>query len=103
MSVFLSGVEALKSNVYAETTIVYDVESQTVFLSDTKLIKFQIQGLPSEAGEVVRQTVGQVIPELLDSRPIYRFGSEKTEERIAGALLENIKVENGFLKIIFGP
>ncbi len=103
ISVFLSGVEKLKSEVYAETKIVYDAESQTVSFSDTRLRKLRIQGLPPEAGKVVRETVGKVIPELLDSRPIYRLNSEKTEERIAGALLKNIKVENGFLKIIFGP
>ena len=102
LSVLLTGVETLKSVVYADAEIQYDAESKSVLLVAPDLKELKIEGLPSRATAIVRDIVGQAVLEILTSRPVYQIKQTDTKTKIAGAFLKDIKVENGILVIVLG-
>ncbi len=102
LSVFLTGVETLKSVVYADAEIQYDSDSKSVFLTNPDLKEFEIEGLPSGTGVIVRDIVGQAVLEILTLRPVYQIKPTDVKTKLAGALLKDIKVKDGALTIVLG-
>ncbi len=102
ISVFVAGVETLKSRVYAETGIRYDAKSASIFLANPELKQFDLQGVSIETERIVRQIVGKSLPDILALQPIYRFDKTDTKAKIAATLLKKISVNDGLLTVVFG-
>ena len=102
ISVFLTGVETLKSKFYAETDIHYNPEERAVYLTNLKLKKFELRGLPPETEKIVRKIVSKAALETLTSAPVYRLGNKSTQEKIAGAIFKDIEIRDGEVVLAFG-
>ncbi|WP_462137683.1 DUF1439 domain-containing protein [Candidatus Mycalebacterium sp.] len=102
ISVFLTGVETLKSRVYAETEIHYDSKTGSVYLTNLSLKKFELQGLPAETEKIVREIIGEAVLEIFTKKPVYQLEKSGKTGKIAHAIFKDIKITDGMLVLVFG-
>ncbi|QMU56158.1 MAG: DUF1439 domain-containing protein [Candidatus Mycalebacterium zealandia] len=102
ISIFLTGVETLKSKVYAETDIHYDPKTGSVYLINLKLKKFELQGLPAETEKIIREIVGEALLEIFTIKPVYQLDKAGRTGRIAHAIFKDIKITDGMMALVFG-
>ncbi|MGI9558049.1 MAG: DUF1439 domain-containing protein [Thermodesulfobacteriota bacterium] len=102
ITVFVSGVEALKTRIHMETGIRYESVSRSLFLADPALTQFELPGMKGKTQRVVRDIVGQAITEIIAAHPIYKLDGKNRAAKIAGAVLKDIKIQDGVMKVVFG-
>ncbi len=111
MLVSLNASIALKGNVTessfsgainVSTGIGYNPDSGEVFLVDPVVESLHIDNFPEQDLEFLTASVNILVGELLDGFTIYVLQPEDVPTAIASLLLNDVRIEDGYLVLTFG-
>ena len=94
--------ELLRGTLVVSTGVRYAPSSGALFLDDVVIERLDFDQLPGRFNDLVIRLSSGVIGRVLRDRPIYELDASSTGGSIAGAMLRDIVVEDGTLKITVG-
>ncbi len=94
--------ELLNGTLVVSTGIRYAAGTGALFLDDVAIEQLAVDQLPGRFNDLVIRLSSGLIGRALQDRPIYELDASSTGGSIAGALLQDIVVEEGTLKITMG-
>ncbi len=94
--------EVLTGMVGVSTAVRYDASSGELYLTDFRVEQLDVDQLPGRFNEPVTSLASNLVARGLDRVAIYQIDDENLGGSIARALLNDIVVEDGALKITVG-
>jgi hypothetical protein len=73
----------------------YRPEEGAIFLADTRLERFELEGVSTSYLEQIEAVVGSVLKGFLISQPIYQLRQGDFKHSLAKLALKSVRVENG--------
>ena len=95
--------ELLSGTVAVSSAVRYDAETGELFLTDFRIEELLVDQLPGRFTDPVTSLASGLISSGLDRRAIYQIDDSSLGGSIARALLNDVVVEDGVLKITVGP
>ena len=72
----------------------YRPEKGAIFLADTRLRRFELQGVSSSYRKQIEAVVGSALKEFLEREPVYALDPEAFGHSLAKLALKSVRVEN---------
>ena len=94
--------EVLSGTLTVSTTVSYEASSGELFLTDFGIEEMTIDQLPGRFNDPVTNLASSLVSRGLDQVPIYQIDDSSLGGSIARALLNDVVVEDGVLKITVG-
>lgn len=94
--------ELLNGTVTVSTAVLYEASSGELFLTDFRIEQLDVAQLPGRFNEPVTNLASNLVSRSLDQVPIYQIDDSSVGGSIARALLNEVIVEDGVLRITVG-
>jgi hypothetical protein len=95
--------EDLEGQAHMTSAIRYNREDGALLLADPRVERLTISLLPEKYEDGVREAASLAAHEFLDEYEIYRLDQSDFKQKIAKFVIKDVVVEDGMLKIAFGP
>ena len=93
---------ALNGSLEMLAAIAYDGDAKALFLMDPHVQQCSLNGMPEQNAKMLQELFLPVIEKLLKRKAVYRFEEQDTLTAIAGTLVQDVRVRNNCLELVWG-